>query len=557
MSTKSRTAPQSRSATAHARKRAAARPARPSPARKVPKDPAADVDIARLEAEVTRLRGLNDRIIASIHHPLTVVDPQLRISSCNDAFLAMFPGLADGAQLTEFFNPDGIARLIADVADTGAARLDEEMAIGGTAATAGETPDSQRTFRVAAVRLTSGDQTPLVLLTIDEMTELRIREAQLLESSRLVAIGEMTSGVAHELNNPLTAVLGFSQLALRQQMEDLLRRDIESISSEARRAGRIVDNMLTFARRRDHVMRAFDPVRAVEQVLDLRQYECKVNNIEVVKYVDDSTPRTLADLHQMQQVFLNILNNSIQAIAERRGHGAITVGVVGIGDNIRITFADDAGGIPPEILPRIFDPFFTTKPIGKGTGLGLSICRDIVESHGGTVRADSRPGRGATFTIEIPVVDVEEEAPESSMLEEVVEPGTTMLHILVVDDEPAVTELLTRALASAGHEVVTAADGAKALELLYVNDYDAVILDLKMPGLGGPEVYQCVQSIRPELASRILFTSGDLGSPEAKSFIESTGNPVLRKPFTLDELRRRIDRFALAKIERTATNNGR
>ncbi len=550
MSTKNRTA------APPARKRPAARSARRGPPLKIHKDPAAAVDIVRMESEVARLRRLNDRIIASIHHPLAVVDPQLRISSCNDAFLAMFPGLADGAQLTEYFNPDGLATLIADVAESGSARIDEEMAIGGTPGAIGDALDSQRTFRASAVRLTDGDEMPLVLLTIDEMTELRIREAQLLESSRLVAIGEMTSSVAHELNNPLTAVLGFSQLALRQQMEDLLRRDIEAISSEARRAGRIVDNLLTFARRRDHEMRAFDPVRAVEKVLDLRQYECKVNNIEVVKYVDESTPRTLADLYQMQQVFLNILNNSIQAIAERRGHGTITVGVVGVGDDIRITFTDDAGGIPPEILPRIFDPFFTTKPIGKGTGLGLSICRGIVESHGGSIRADSRPGRGATFTIEIPVVAVEDETPETSMLEEVVEPGTTMLHMLVVDDEPAVTELLTRALGSAGHEVVTAADGAKALELLYVNDYDAVILDLKMPGLGGPEVYRCVQSIRPELASRILFTSGDVASPEAKSFIESTGNPILRKPFTLDELRQRFDRFGLAKIERTATDDG-
>lgn len=515
----------------------------------------AGAEVTRLHGEIRRLRNLNNQIIASIHHPLAVVDPQLRISSASDAFLAMFPGLADGANLAEFFNPDGLTALIAEVAESGAARIDVEMAIEGTAGGTGEGADSTRTFRVSALSLTGKDEMPLVLLTIDEMTELRIREAQLLESSRLVAVGEIAASVAHELNNPLTAVLGFSQLALNQEMDDVLRRDVEAIASEARRAGRIVDNLLSFARHRGSEMKIFDPGQAVQHVLDLRQYECKMNNIEVVKYFDETTPRTIANLHQMQQVFLNVLNNSVQAITEHHGHGTITVGVVGIGDNIRITFADDGPGIPEDVRPRIFDPFFTTKPIGKGTGLGLSICRSIVEAHGGTIRVNSRPGKGTTFTIEIPVVEVEDEPEDLHLLQETIDPRSTMLRVLVVDDDPAVTDFLTRALRSSGHEVETASDGADALRLIYVNDYDAIILDVKMPGLGGPEVYRCVHSIRPDVASRILFVSGDFASPDARSFIESTGNAMLRKPFTLDDLRRRMDLFAKTRMERTAASD--
>ncbi len=512
-------------------------------------------ELAHRDVELKRLRSLNNRIIAGIHHPLTVVDPELRISSCNDAFLAMFPGLADGASLTQFFNPDGLSALIADVAETGTARIDEELVIDHTAGDKAGEANPTRTFRVSVLPLTGRDELPLVLLTIDEMTELRIREAQLLESSRLVAVGEMASSVAHELNNPLTAVLGFSQLCLRQEMNEVLRRDVEAIAGEARRAGRIVDNLLSFARRRDSEMKAFDPARAVQHVLDLRQYECKVNNIEIVTYFDEATPRTIADLHQLQQVFLNVLNNSIQALAEHRGHGTITAGVVGVGDNVRITFADDGPGIPPEILPRVFEPFFTTKPIGKGTGLGLSICSSILKAHGGTIRVNSKVGRGATFTIEIPVLDIGDEPEDIYLMEEAGEPNTMMLRVLAVDDEPAVIELLTRALVSAGHDVETASDGAEALRLLYVNDYDVVTLDLKMPGLGGAEVYQCIASIRPDLVDRILFISGDVASPEARRYIEGTGAPLLRKPFTLDDLRRRMDVFARAKMERTAVTD--
>lgn len=514
-------------------------------------------DLRRVQGEVTRLRELTTRMIASIHHPLLVVDPELRISIANDSFLAMFPGVAEGASLNEYFNPEGMKALIGDVASSGKASLDVKVTIGGTVDQLAEDPaTARREFRLSALPLTGPDELPLVLVTIDELTELRLREAQLLESSRLVAVGEMTASVAHELNNPLTAILGFSQLTLRQEMDQGVRRDVESIATEARRAGRIVDNLLLFARRRPHEQKIFSAAVAVQRVLDLRRYECRVNNIEVVTYFDEATPDTIGDLHKLQQVFLNILNNGIQAISGYRGHGTITVGVVEVGENIRISFADDGPGIPPDVIPRVFEPFYTTKPVGKGTGLGLSICKNIIEAHSGTLAVTSRDGRGSTFTIEIPILEPDEDDDELEMMVESAAPGTAMLRVLVVDDEPSLVELITRALGGAGHDVDTASSGAEALQLIYTGEYDVILLDIKMPGLGGPEVYQCIESIRPELAERVLFISGDSGSTEVKTFIESTGNALLKKPFTLDDLRRRMDIFASAKVERTVVNSG-
>jgi two-component system NtrC family sensor kinase len=212
----------------------------------------------------------------------------------------------------------------------------------------------------------------------------------------------MAAGVAHELNNPLTAILGFSQLALRQDVDDVLKRDLEAIAAEAERAGRIVDNLLSFARSHNSGNRVFDPAASIQKILDLREYECRVNNIEVVTYFDPDTPKTMADVHKMEQVVLNLLGNAVQALADGPGRGTITVGLVAIDGKVRISITDDGPGIPQDVLPRIFQPFFTTKPVGKGTGLGLSISYSLIRSQGGRIEVHSKPGQGATFSVHLP-----------------------------------------------------------------------------------------------------------------------------------------------------------
>ena len=252
----------------------------------------------------------------------------------------------------------------------------------------------------------------------------------------------------------------------------------------------------------------------------------------------------------MEQVFMNLIGNSIHAIGESVGHGTITVGVVHDEGRIRVSITDDGPGISPANQKKVFEPFFTTKPVGKGTGLGLSICKGIVEDHGGAIRVDSAVGRGTTFVVEIPIIEVPAEA-DTPMQSEPAQPNSyTKLKILAVDDERSVTMLLNRALVAQGHDVDVAHDGAEALRTIFLNDYDAILLDVRMPGLGGPEVFRSIEVLRPDLADRVLFITGDTVSPDTRTFLEQTRVDVLHKPFSLEELRHSMDKFAVQKEQR-------
>ena len=478
----------------------------------------------------------------SIREAGAAIDYRKRLVHWNSAFERKFGKPTAGDPLHDYFDPPALRAMLKSALDSRAVK-EAELVSGG------EGPESS-VYRLTAVPLHDNLDTARLLLVIDDVSEQADQQSRMVANSRLVSVGEMAAGVAHELNNPLTAVLGFSQLALRQTKDPVLRKDLESIASEAERAGQIVDNLLGFARIHGGRSDYFDPAASLQKILDLREYECRVNNIEVVTYFDPDTPKTRADGHRMEQVFLNLLGNSIQAIADGPGRGTITVGLVAIEGFIRISFTDDGPGIPADVLPHIFEPFYTTKPVGKGTGLGLSICQEIVHDHGGEIRVESHARRGTTFIVEIPVVPIEEPEAESATDAEEAQ-SYTMLKVLAVDDEKVITDLLARALSGMGHEVDVANDGAEALRMINMSDYDAILLDVKMPGLGGPEVLRCIEGLRPEIARRVLFITGDTVSPNTESFFLSTNTGVLHKPFSLEELRKRLQQFAVAKDKRT------
>jgi two-component system NtrC family sensor kinase len=274
-----------------------------------------------------------------------------------------------------------------------------------------------------------------------------------------------------------------------------------------------------------------------------------VNNIEVVTYFDPDTPITRADVHRMEQVFLNLLGNAIQAISNGSGRGSVTVGLVALDGVMRISITDDGPGIPEEVLPHIFEQFYTTKPVGEGTGLGLHICQEIVQDHGGEIRVESHARRGTTFVVEIPIVAIEEPKQEEKTMPSHPQ-SFAMLRVLAVDDEPVITDLLTRILTGLGHEVDVASDGAEALRMINLTDYDAILLDIRMPGLGGPDVVRCLEGLRPEIVERVLFITGDTVSPGTQAFIQSQGVDVLHKPFSMEELRSRLQYFAALKDQR-------
>jgi CheY-like chemotaxis protein/anti-sigma regulatory factor (Ser/Thr protein kinase) len=366
------------------------------------------------------------------------------------------------------------------------------------------------------------------------------------QAEKLTALGEVVSGVAHELNNPLAGVLGYAQLLMRGPMEGRHQRSVERILDAALRCQKIVQNLLAFSRRSPSEKRSLGLNGLVDKALDLKEYDLRTAQIEVVRDLEPDLPKTMLDFNQMQQVLLNLIQNAQYAMARHRGKGRLVLRTRHRGSVVELRVEDDGPGIAREHLARIFDPFFTTKPIGEGTGLGLSISYGIVRDHGGRIWAESDPGRGTTLVVEVPV---RQEAglpqPEPAVggpLDEL-ERLRRPLRILVVDDEPILLDLFVDALAGR-HSVDTAGSGAEALRKLEQRSYDVVLLDLKMPGVDGRQVYETMRTRWPAQAERVVFASGDTVHPETRTFIAGTGRPCVDKPFRLEALAAALDEAA-------------
>jgi len=373
------------------------------------------------------------------------------------------------------------------------------------------------------------------------MEQLQDAQARLMQSEKMAALGALVSGVAHELNNPLTAVIGYAQLLQLRDLDDDVKQDLQRIYDGALRSSQIANDLLTFARSYKPQRSPVDINQALEQTLSLQAYELRVHNIKTVTDLLPDLPVTVADPHRLKQVFLNLIVNAQQAMEGVKGGGILTVRTFMPPDRpgtLRIEFEDNGPGIPPEILGRIFDPFFTTKEVGKGTGLGLSICYGIIAEHGGTIWAENNADRGkgaesgAIFIAELPFVPVKEEESRDEQFPDKAAQDKASLRILVVDDEPDVVELISRVAEPQGHHVEEASDGIEALELLAQDDFQIIFCDLKMPGLSGDALYERVAKERPEFAQRFIFISGDTVNTESRAFVALTGRPLIMKPFS-------------------------
>jgi nitrogen fixation negative regulator NifL len=367
------------------------------------------------------------------------------------------------------------------------------------------------------------------------------REARY-QSEKLAAMGTLLAGVAHELNNPLAVVMGYSGMLQQSLAEGPLARRAEKIVKAADRCVRIVRNFLALARQHPPERKEVRLNQVVEEAVELLAYPLRVDDVNVALRLAPELPVLWADPHQLHQVVVNLITNAHQAMraAPQPRRLVITTSVDAAKGKVSLEVADTGPGVPAEIRGRIFEPFFTTKPEGQGTGLGLPLCQGIVERHGGAIRVESEPGRGATFTVEIPVV----EPPAAERA--VGEPKAVALErtaaILVVDDEVEVGRLLADLLTAEGHEVETASDGAAALEKLEGRDYDLILSDLRMPRLDGPGFYRAVERRRPALLPRFIFLTGDTLSAETREFLERVSAPSLSKPFDFAQVRAVVTR---------------
>jgi two-component system, NtrC family, sensor kinase len=376
---------------------------------------------------------------------------------------------------------------------------------------------------------------------------LKSTKAQLTQSEKLSVIGEFVAGVAHELNNPLASVIGFAQLLQRGRFDPHQQHYVDRVARESQRCQKIVQNLLSFARQSQPERCLIDLNQLVKASLEILDYQLRTSNIEATTDLEVPLPKVMGDSHQLQQVFVNIINNARQAMESHRPHCWMRITTKTSGKTIQISFSDNGPGIEEANLPKIFTPFFTTKEVGKGTGLGLSLCYGIINEHAGTIRVHSTFGEGATFVVELPVAqnaisDIAElTAPETPAPVQTKGSGK---RVLVVDDEEALRDLLSVVLTADNYDVDTACDGDTALRKTKSAHYDLIVSDWKMPGLNGYEFYQQLRAVNPDAASRFIFLTGDVIG--AQKLLNNSGNICLAKPFQVDELRSTVNKFCAA-----------
>ena len=364
--------------------------------------------------------------------------------------------------------------------------------------------------------------------------DLRRTQEQLLQSEKMSAVGQLISGVAHELNNPLTAILGYAQLLESEGLQPRQEEFITKLHKQAQRTQRIVQNLLSFARqhkpRRVHV----DLRSVVEDTIALRDYDLKVNNIVVQREFEPVLPSVVADPHQLEQVYLNIINNAADAIMEQPGGGRLDVRIFSDNGHVVSEFHDSGRGIVD--TKHVFDPFYTTKGVGKGTGLGLSICYGIIKEHGGEISARNHPQGGAVLQVRLPVAVGEKPVSES---ERIVARRESRLEgcVLVVDDEEPVLDYEREVLTAAGLKVITVTTGAQAIQALQGQDFDAVFLDSKIPGeFSSQDVYRHIEQEQQHLLSKVVLVLSDVSDPNVRAFVDATQIFCLVKPFEVVDL---------------------
>ncbi len=405
-----------------------------------------------------------------------------------------------------------------------------------------EVRSGERTLLVTAIP--AGEPGAIVLVFEDQSEKRRLQD-QLLQSEKMSAIGQLIAGVAHDLNNPLASVVGFSDLlGEAADVPPRLAEPLAVIRQEAERASAIVRNLLSFARRQEGE-RQLQSIRPIlESTHQLLKNQLLAAHIELTLTFEPGLPEVEVHANQIKQVFVNIINNAAQAIASTRhqeGGGRIEIATKCEPDGLSVHVSDNGPGIPEVVAQRVFEPFFSTKSEGEGTGLGLSICLGIVKEHGGNITVDpggAGSGRGATFTVELPTGVRVSPLAHGTETEPAPVERQERLRVLVVDDEPHILHYMQATLESWGHEVVLAHDGSQALKRALMQPFDLIICDLRMPRLGGREMFHTLARMHPTVADRIIFATGDTVRGDTLQFLEELGRPFLQKPFKLDALRR-------------------
>jgi PAS domain S-box-containing protein len=488
------------------------------------------VSQASIALESARLIDLHDdgrrtwqEVVDAISPALCIVDRSGTIRRANRAFADLVnapPASLIGRPWQAFVPPEWSTDLQRTLDQQGAGR-EVELRTG------------ERTYAVTAVPISSTDRSAVVLL-FDDQTERRRLQDQLIQSEKMSAIGQLIAGIAHDLNNPLASVVGFADfLAEVPNVPPSIREPLTVVREEAERASSIVRNLLGFARKQDHQRRPTALKPLLDATFVLLRNQLMAQRVEALIEIEPDLPMPDVDPNQIQQVFVNLINNAAQAIASTGRPGIITVRARRWLDGVAIDVIDDGPGMSESLATQVFEPFFTTKAEGEGTGLGLSISQGIVKEHGGRIMLSTEEGGGSTFTVQLPLSTRSAAPPTDADIRA----PSKRLRVLVVDDEPHILHYMRATLEAWGHLPVVASDGQEALSRATREQFDLIISDLRMPRFGGREFYEELARRSPSMAERLIFSTGDTVRGDTLAFLETLDRPYLHKPFSLAELR--------------------
>ncbi len=499
--------------------------------------------------QLRRIAAVGHRSEFATHFPPVSVNPELmqHIKSVRATFLS-----AQGLSLPPIFRDAQLKEEI--VAAYLVVLWSKDHVIGGLVV-GSRTP---REFSAADVNLliavgsqisSAIERSILYEQTRQAYENLRRTQEQLLHSEKLAAVGQLISGVAHELNNPLTAILGYSQLLTSSgQMGPQGMEYADKLYKQAQRTHRIVQNLLSFGRQHKPERVPVQINQALEETLALRDYDLRMHNIRIHLDLAENLPVISADPHQLQQVFLNMVNNAVDAILEHSTEGDLWVRTGLDGDRFSIEFTDSGPGV--QDASRVFDPFYTTKPVGKGTGLGLSICYGIITEHGGIIRVRNIPARGASFTIELP------RQPEASPAPPILWQSTVLGRdgrILLVDQDESVLEAVGTILRGGDHRVRTARDTREACALLEQEDFDLIVADLQISdGANGNCLGEWLAQHKPALSRRLIWMCAVAPSADRAAPFAGDGRQILQKPLNATDLLAAVKDLLLSNVQTAA-----
>jgi len=512
-----------------------------------------ELDVAQLvkaEQERRRWTQLLDDAIQSIPNGFAVYDATRHLVVCNTAFASLY---GESAEALVGLSAEEIQKRALPLLRNGhQLQLAEQIT-------------DQRHWRGRSepleVQLEDGrwlliNQHPTseggMVLVRTDITARKRMEHMLRESEKLTALGALLAGVAHELNNPLSVVVGRAIMLEEKLGDSPDGQSIAKVRAAAERCARIVKMFLAMARKQEGARVPVALARVIESALELMGYGLQESGIEVTLDLEPDLPELLGDPDQLTQVFTNLFVNAQQAMltVEKPRRLAISAHFESEVGAVCVTVADTGPGIPDQVRPRIFEPFFTTKEIGQGTGLGLSVSHGIIQAHGGLIECERAPGGGVVFTVVLPVGGNEAPTGPSRVEEREDEDNG---RILIIDDAADIAELLGEILSGLGRRIETAANGREALGKLEHQEFDLIVCDIRMPDLDGPGLYAEINARRPELLERMIFVTGDTLSESVKQFLESTRMPVVEKPFVPDEIRTLAAKM-LSQNSRSASN---